>query len=299
MSEEYTEKNKYGKIEYDFSKIHHVNDITRYTHEDTDITSVFFQQMRKIGGQLVTFFSLPIAMLGCGPVVTVPEGHRAALLNFGKLVCIKPPGVYAKNVGYEEYKIINVQIQTMKMSKQCVITKDGVQITIDAVCFFRIVDIEKAIFSVSSYVSAVCNLACYTLEVILGEHTLEDILQLRDTITKRIADVIEEKTQEWGIHITGIEIRDIDLPKDLIRVMASGAEASREGKAKIITAQAELEAAEAYAAASKILMQTEGAMQLRYLQTLIEIAAEQNSTIILPSEVNGLLSSLSYSHKVE
>lgn len=287
----------YEEIEYDFSKIHRVNDITRYTPEDTDITSIFFQRMRKAGGRLITLFSLPIAIFGCGPVVTVPEGHRAAVLNFGKLTHIRPPGVYAKNIGYEEYKIINVQIQTMKMSKQCVITKDGVQITIDAVCFFRIVDIEKAIFSVSSYKSAVSNLACYTLEVILGEHTLEDILQLRNTITKRIADVIEEKTQEWGIHIAGIEIRDIDLPKDLIRVMASGAEASREGHAKVITAQAELEAAEAYAAASKILMQTEGAMQLRYLQTLIEIAAEQNSTIILPSEVNGLLSSLS--HKLE
>lgn len=292
MSDEY-ERVGYESLEYDSSKINNVHEITRYTPQDTDITSVFFQKMRKAGGRLITLMSLPIAIIGCGPIITVPEGHRAAVLNFGKLNSIKPPGVYARNIGYEQYKIVNVQIQTMKMSKQCVITKDGVQISIDAVCFFRIMDIEKAIFSVSNYISAVSNLACYTLEVILGEHTLGDLLQLRDTITKRITDVIEEKTKEWGIHIAGIEIRDIDLPKALIRVMASGAEASREGHAKIITAQAELEAAEAYASASKILMGTKGAMQLRYLQTLIEISAEQNSTIILPSEVSGLLASLS------
>ncbi len=290
MSEELQEKKG---CSYDYSKINEISEITRYVPEDTDVTSVFFQKMRKLGGKLITLFSIPIAILGCGPIVTVPEGHRAAVLTFGKLDSIKPPGVYARNVGYEQYKIVNVQIQTMKVSKLCVITKDGIQISIDAVCFFRIIDIEKAIFSVTQYKYAVSNLACYTLEVILGEHTLEELLQSRDIITKRIEDVIEEKTREWGIHIAGIEIRDIDLPKALIRVMASGAEASREGKAKIITAKAELEAAEAYSKAASILIETPGAMQLRYLQTLTEIASEQNSTIILPSEVSGLLTSLS------
>ena len=296
MSGELMDRSEYKEqdfYQYNHSQISTVDQITRYTAEDTDITSKFFQKMRKLGGSIITILSLPVAVLGCGPVVTVPEGHRAAVLSFGKFTGIKPPGVYARNVGYECYQIVNVQIQTMKMSKQCVITKDGIQISIDAVCFFRIVDIEKAIFSVKHYVSAISNLACYTLEVILGEHTLEELLQSRDIITKRIADIIEEKTQEWGIHIAGIEIRDIDLPEALIRVMASGAEASREGQAKIITAKAELEAAEAYAEASKVLTETPGAMQLRYLQTLTEIASEQNSTIILPSEVSGLLASLS------
>lgn len=276
----------------DHSCIDDINNITNYAPRDTDTGSQLFQMMRKLGGYCVTALSVPLSSCGVGPIVEVPEGHRAAVLTFGKLTSIKPPGTYLYNVGSENYKLVNVQIQTMTIPQQTVITKDGISTGVDAVCFFRVFDVEKAVFSVQSYSSAIENQAQYTLEVILGEHNLDAILQNRENITKRIADIIETQSKGWGVHIIGIEIRDIQIPQDLVRVMASCAEASREGQAKVITAQAELEAAGAYTRAAEELARSEGAMQLRYLQTLTEISAEKNSTIIIPGQISNLLSAL-------
>jgi regulator of protease activity HflC (stomatin/prohibitin superfamily) len=200
--------------------------------------------------------------------------------------------LYVKNIGSERWHIINVQVQTLSLSRQCILTRDGIQISIDAICFYRLVDVERAIFAVSDYQEAIKNLACYTLEVVMAEITLQDFLRQREETSTRIANSIKSQTEAWGVEIEAIEIRDLDLPTSLVRVLASGAEAEREGKAKLIAAQSELAAAESYARAARILSETPGAMELRYLQTLREIAAEQNSTIILPSNIGGLVGSL-------
>ncbi len=189
----------------------------------------------------------------------------------------------------ETYQQVNIRVQTLTIPQQSVITKDGVSITVDAVCFFRVVDIRKAVLSVQNYVTTIRHLSQYTLEVVIGEHTLEDLLQKREQITNRIFNVIKNQTLSWGIEIDGLEIKDVKMPDSLVRVMAIEAETMREGKAKVIVANAEREAAKAYAEAAEVLMSSEGAMQLRYLETLREIAAEKNSTILIPSTIAGLL----------
>ena len=122
------------------SRIDSIDQITKYSQKDNNISSAFFQGLRHFGGNLIICASIPFGCIGMGPIVTVPEGNRAAVLKFGKLIDVKPPGTYVFNVGSEEYKIVNVQIQTMVIPKQTVITKDGISTTVDAVCFYRIFD---------------------------------------------------------------------------------------------------------------------------------------------------------------
>ena len=260
-----------------------------YEPEDNDMGSRLFQCLRSFGGCLAACLCVPCGCCCAGPVTEVPEGYRAIVYKFGKFDRIKPPGTYVRNMGSEKYSRVNIQLRTMTIPQQTVITKDGVSTTVDAVCFYRVKDIKKAYINVRNYAANIQNLAQYTLEVLLGEYLLEDLLQQRDKVTQRIAHIIKEETAKWGIEVTRLEIRDIKIPKDLVRVMASIAEASREGQAKIIVAKAELEAAEAYAEAANKLMKSEGAMQLRYFQTLSEISAEKNSTIIIPSSIQNLL----------
>ena len=247
------------------NQIDDIKNITEYEEEDNDFLSSLFQGLQIFGGGLVTCISLPFGCC-CGPTVTIPEGNRGALLRFGKLKKIRPPGTYFMNVGSEKYQIVNIQIQTMTIPKQSVITKDGISISVDAVCFYQVDDIKKAIFSVENYTNAVRNLSQYTLEVVLGEYDLDKILQERDTISNRIKTIIQHTTHKWGVDVSGIEIRDIKMSQDLVRVMASMAEATREGQSKIISAEAELKAADAYSEAAETLSKTPGAMQLRYLK---------------------------------
>ena len=274
-------------------KIGQINDLNRvfeYDEEDNDINSKCFQNMLSCCGRCYICCCIPWACCcGCsGPTRRIDEGYRGILLRFGKFVKILPPGTYTFNISSEEILIVNVRIQTMVIPEQTVITKDGINITVDAVCFLRVNDILKAQLSVQNWQNAVKNLSQYTLETVLGEYQLEHLLQHRNEVATRIEEIICPQTERWGVAVEGLELRDIRIPKELVRVMAAEAEALREGKAKIITARAELEAAEAYAEASKKLSESDGSMQLRYFQTLREIASEKNSTILLPSFLQDL-----------
>ena len=267
-----------------------LNEIFKYDQEDNDASSRCFQSLTSCSGRFYTCCCAPfVCCCGCsGPTKRIQEGQRGILLKFGKFVKILHPGMYTYNVQSENIIVVNARIQTMVIPKQTVITQDGINITVDAVCFLRIADVCKAVLAVQNWESAVRNLSQYTLETVLGEYSLEFLLQHRDQVTVRIKDIIKPQTNQWGISMEELELRDIRIPQDLIRVMAAEAEAVREGKAKIITARAELDAAEAYSQASKKLQESEGSMQLRYFQTLREIAGEHNSTILLPSFVSDL-----------
>jgi len=258
-----------------------------YEEKDIDMMSTAFQTMRLVFGKLIIIGTLPVGCL-CGPLVVVPEGSRAAVLKFGKFRDIVPPGTYVYTPLVETYRIVSVQTQAMVLPNQNVITKDGISVTVDAVTFYRIQNIRKAIFGVQDYEMAVSNLAQYTLKLVLGEHNLEEILQKCDELASRVAHVVEAHSRNWGITFQSVEIKDVRIFESLVRVMAASAEARREGDAKVISARAEVAAAEAFAEAAKCLAATEGAMQLRYMQTLTEIAAEKNSTVIIPSDVAGL-----------
>eukprot|EP01090_Pellita_catalonica_P001889 TRINITY_DN11603_c0_g1_i2.p1 TRINITY_DN11603_c0_g1~~TRINITY_DN11603_c0_g1_i2.p1 ORF type:complete len:189 (+),score=39.63 TRINITY_DN11603_c0_g1_i2:102-668(+) len=178
-------------------------------------------------------------------------------------------------------------------------TKDNVSVVLDAVCFYRIDDVEKAIFNVANCEEATKHLAQSTLETLLGERTLDQLLSGRQEITERVAELIDEQTEQWGIHVQALEIRDIRIPANMQRVMAAVAEAHREGEAACVMAQAELRAADTFDKAAQVMSKNPVSMQLRYFQTLTEIAAEKNSTIIVPSEVTNMLRPLAPWGKTE
>jgi len=269
------------------------NDITLdYKEEDTDTMTNVFQTCLSVKGCLWTCFCLPLACFGCGPTIRVPEGQRAAVLKYGKLVKILPPGTYYQNVGTEEYRLCSVAVLTLEIPSQRVMTRDNVSVVLDAVCFYQILDVKSALFNVRDYEKATRNLAQSTLESLLAEHTLDGLVSDRSEITKKTTLLLDKHTKHWGIHVHGLEIRDIRIPDSMQRVMAIAAEAKREGQAAVIMAEAELVAAETYMKAAIVMGGNPIAMQLRYFQTLKEIAADQNSTIIVPSEVTNMFRGL-------
>jgi len=242
---------------------------------ESSTMSYFYQWGLAIEGYAATLFCIPFAICGSGPVIQVEEGNRAAILEYGQLKAIVPPGTYHRNIGSEEFIIMSIQIQTLTIPSQQVMTKDNISVVLDAVCFYRCDNVEKAIFNVDDCDEATKNLAQSTLETILGEKTLDELLTKRQEITERVAELIDQQSESWGIHIQALEIRDIRIPDSMQRVMAAVAEANREGEAKVVMAKAEFKAASTYSKAAKIMARNPVSMQLRYFQTLTEIASEK------------------------
>jgi len=244
-------------------------------------------------GWIRTLCCIPWACCGCGPTIKVPEGQRAALLKYGKLVRIVPPGTYHVNIGTDEYRLCPVSVLTLEIPSQRVMTRDNVSVGLDAVCFYQILDVKSALFNVRDYEKATRNLAQITLEQLIAQHSLDELISVRSEITKKTTKLLDKHTSHWGIHVSGLEIRDINIPDSMQRVMAIAAEAKREGEAAVIMAQAEYKAAETYVKAANVMAVNPIALQLRYFQTLKEIAAEQNSTILVPSEITNMFRGLS------
>jgi len=264
-----------------------------YTEQDTSCMTGVFQSCLSCKGWCCTFCCVPFACCGCGPTVKVPEGKRAALLRYGKLIRIVPPGTYHVNLGTEEYRLCPVSVLTLEIPSQRVMTRDNVSVGLDAVCFYQILDVQSALFNVRDYEKAVKSLAQSTLEQLIAQHTLDELISVRAEITKKTTKLLDKHTSNWGIHVSGLEIRDIRIPDSMQRVMAIAAEAKREGEAAVIMAQAEYKASETYVKAAQVMSQNPISLQLRYFQTLKEIAAEQNSTIMVPSEVTNMFRGLS------
>uniref|UniRef100_A0A6B2L8A0 Band 7 domain-containing protein n=1 Tax=Arcella intermedia TaxID=1963864 RepID=A0A6B2L8A0_9EUKA len=263
-----------------------------YPEEDLDCASSFFQSCLSLKGIFAIICCTPFACLGCGPTVEVPEGKRAAVLKFGKLDRILSPGTHYRNIGSEVFILVPVSVMTLEIPSQRVMTRDNVSVVLDAVCFYQIVDVKRALFNVRDYEKASRNLAQSSLESLLAEHTLDELISERADITKKTTKLLDKHTTHWGIHVHGLEIRDIRIPDSMQRVMAIAAEAKREGQAAVIMAEAELKAAETFAKAAVVMGENPIALQLRYFQTLKEIAAEQNSTILVPSEVTNMFRGL-------
>ncbi len=192
-------------------------------------------------------------------------------------------------------KMVKVSLRTVTMDvpSQDVITKDNVSIKVNAVIYFRVIDFDKAIVQVEDYLFATSQIAQTTLRSVLGQSELDELLAERDRINQRLQQIIDEHTDPWGIKVTAVEIKLVDLPQEMQRAMAKQAEAEREKRAKIIHAEGELQAAEKLAQAGRILAAEPVTIQLRYLQTLTEIGAEKNSTIIFPIPVDVLTSFMS------
>ncbi|HII69925.1 TPA: slipin family protein [Methanopyrus kandleri] len=210
----------------------------------------------------------------------VNQYERGVLLRLGRYIGTREPGLNFIVPFIDKMIKVDLRVVTQNIPAQEVITKDNVPIKVDAVIYYRVVDPVSAVLNVEDYEEAVFNLAQTTLRSVLGEVDLDDILAKREELSERIREIIDEKTEGWGIHVTGVEIRDVILPEEMRRAIARQAEAERDRRARVIQAEAEKQAAQDLRKASEVLGVNPGL--LRTLQTLSEVSAEENVTIVIP-----------------
>jgi regulator of protease activity HflC (stomatin/prohibitin superfamily) len=208
--------------------------------------------------------------------------ERGVAFFLGKFWATKGPGLIFLPAGFASQKRVSLRISAVDIPPQDVITRDNVSVKVNAVLYMRVSDPEKAVIEIEDYMYATSQLAQTTLRSVLGEVELDELLSDREKINAVLKKIIDERTDAWGIQVSAVEVKDVDLPDQMKRAMARQAEAERERRAKVIAAQGELQASEALAQAAHTLSAEPSAIQLRYLQTVIEIAAENNSTTIFP-----------------
>ncbi len=214
------------------------------------------------------------------------EYERGVIFRLGRLGPLKGPGLKWIIPAVDRMVRISTRIITMDIPPQDVITRDNVTIKVNAVFYFRVMEPTKAVLEVENYIYATSQLAQTTLRSVLGEVELDDLLSDREKINERLQVIIDESTDPWGIKVTAVEVKHIDLPNEMQRAMAKQAEAERERRAKIIAAEGEFQAAEKLAQAADVIGKHPAALQLRYLQTLAEIATENNSTTLFPIPID-------------
>ena len=218
----------------------------------------------------------------------VKEYERGVIFRLGRLVGAKGPGLFFILPFADSIVKVDLRTVTYDVPPQEVVTKDNVTVKVNAVVYYRVVDPNKAVTEVYDYKYATAQIAQTTLRSIIGQAELDEVLSERDKLNIKIQQIIDEATSSWGIKVTAVEIKDVELPEEMRRVMAMQAEAERERRSKIIRAEGEYQAAMKLKEAAEVLAKSEGALFLRYLQTLNEVAAEKNTTIILPIPVEML-----------
>jgi regulator of protease activity HflC (stomatin/prohibitin superfamily) len=211
------------------------------------------------------------------------EYERAVVFRLGKLLpAPKGPGVVLVFRPIDRFVRISLRTVVLDVPPQDIITRDNVSVKVNAVVYFRVIDPSRAVVEVENYMYATSQLAQTTLRSVLGQAELDDLLAQRERLNQQLQQILDNQTDPWGIKVSAVEVKHVDLPQDMQRAMARQAEAEREKRAKIIHAEGELIASDKLAQAAAIIDREPAAMTLRYLQTLTEIAAEQNSTIIFP-----------------
>ena len=214
------------------------------------------------------------------------EYERGVLFRFGRLRGARGPGIILIIPFVDKMIRVDLRTVTLDVPPQDVITKDNVPVKVNAVAYFRVIDPEKAIVEIENFKIGTSQIAQTTLRSILGQAELDDLLSRRDKINKELQVIIDERTDPWGIKISIVEIKDVEMPETIQRAFAKQAEAERERRAKIINAEGEFQASEKLAQAAKVLAEHPASIQLRFLQTLREIASEQNSTIVFPVPID-------------
>jgi len=227
-----------------------------------------------------------ILMIGFSAIKIVPEYERGVVFRLGRLVGARGPGLFFLIPFIERMVRVDQRVITMDVPPQEVITLDNVTIKVNAVLYFMVVDPEKAIVKVMDYIRATMQIAQTTLRSVVGQVELDELLARREAINERLQRIIDEQTEPWGVKVTIVEVKDVELPQGMQRAMAKQAEAEREKRAKIIHADGELAASRMLAEAATVIASEPVTLQLRYLQTLTEIAVEKNSTIIFPLPVD-------------
>jgi len=225
---------------------------------------------------------IAVIMFLWSAIKVMKEYERAVVFFLGRLVSDRGPGLVIIIPVLEKMVRISLRLVTMDVPPQDIITRDNVSVTVNAVVYFRVMEPSKAVVEVEDYYYATSQLAQTTLRSVLGQADLDDLLSEREKINHELQEIIDTQTDPWGIKVTTVEIKHVDLPQEMQRSMAKQAEAERERRAKIIAADGEFQAADKLAQAADIISVNPQALQLRYLQTLREIAVENNSTTIFP-----------------
>jgi regulator of protease activity HflC (stomatin/prohibitin superfamily) len=241
---------------------------------------------------LIDFVILPIVLillvtLGVGVfkkgLKIVQEYERAVIFRLGRLQSVKGPGLFVIVPFLDVVKkVVDLRVITLEVPRQEVITRDNVTVSVDAVVYFRVVDPAAVVVQVEDYWQATSNIAQTTLRDVMGQSELDELLAHREEVNRKLQGIIDQATKPWGIKVRMVEVRDMELPESMQRAMAKQAEAEREKQATIIHASGELEASRQLVEAAHIMSGEPDALQLRYLQTLTEVSAEKNSTIIFP-----------------
>ncbi|WP_417792340.1 slipin family protein [Stutzerimonas xanthomarina] len=210
------------------------------------------------------------------------EYERGVVFQLGRFWKVKGPGLILIIPGIQQMVRVDLRTLVLDVPTQDVISRDNVSVKVNAVVYYRVLDAEKAIIQVEDYHSATSQLAQTTLRAVLGKHDLDDMLAEREQLNNDIQQVLDTQTDAWGIKVANVEIKHVDLDESMIRAIARQAEAERERRAKVIHAEGELQASEKLMQAAEMLGRQPGAMQLRYMQTLSNIAGDKNSTIVFP-----------------
>lgn len=227
-----------------------------------------------------------IAMFLWSAIKVMPEYERGVVFFLGRFQAVKGPGLIILIPGVQRMIKISLRTVTMDVPPQEVITRDNVSVRVNAVVYFRVLQPDKAVIAVENFLYATSQLAQTTLRSVCGQAELDELLTERDKINKSIQEILDRQTDPWGIKVALVEVKAIDLPEEMKRAMAKQAEAEREKRAKIIHAEGEMQASEKILGAAQTLSKNPVSLQLRYLQTLTEIAAEKNSTTIFPLPID-------------
>lgn len=212
----------------------------------------------------------------------VNEYERGVIFRLGRVTGAKGPGLFFIIPVIDRMVRVNLQVVTMDVPPQDIITKDNVTVRVDAVVYFQVVDPVRAVVSIQNYLFATSRIAQTTLRATLGQHELDDLLTNRQRVNQLLQEQIDELTEPWGVKVVAVETKDVDLPEGMQRAMARQAEAERERRAKVIAAEGEFQAAQRLAEAAEVIQRQPAALQLRTLQTLTEVASERNSTLVFP-----------------
>jgi regulator of protease activity HflC (stomatin/prohibitin superfamily) len=220
----------------------------------------------------------------------VPEYERGVIFRLGRLMGARGPGLFLVVPVFERMVRVDTRVITMDVPVQEVITLDNVTIKVNAVLYFQVINPNWAVTKVMDYIRATMQIAQTTLRSVVGQVELDELLAKREVINQKLQQIIDEQTEPWGIKVTIVEVKDVELPQNMQRAMAKQAEAEREKRAKLIHAQGEFQASQVLADAAKIISSEPVTLQLRYLQTLTEIAVEKNSTIVFPLPIDTIRS---------
>lgn len=227
-----------------------------------------------------------IVMLLASALRVLREYERAVIFRLGRLIGVKGPGLIILIPLIDRMVKVSLRVVAMDVAPQDVITRDNVSIKVNAVVYFRVMDPDKAITEVEDYLYATTQLAQTTLRSVLGQVELDQLLSERDTINHQLQQIIDEQTDSWGVKVSLVEVKHVDLPAEMQRAIARQAEAERERRSKVIHADGEFQASSRLRDAANVMSENTTTLQLRYLQTLTEVATERNSTIVFPLPID-------------